>query len=231
MKINKTHTHTLGGRQGQQRNVVKYLHFGGCSTDALCASLLPLACCQLPQSVACSINKMSKMHCQREREGEKEGETEWRSDWRSESIGCSISRHDWYMACIDMDTALDFHFVGPSTALSAQCKRTSHRQHPTSIQHPFSIHPTSCVNVSVSQSVNVCISQFQISASAAAALAASLWSPLDLHNLGPTKTPSSVALPRLVVFPILNSNSQLVCKLLAPSEFWFVWNTFTQIWK
>lgn len=104
------------------------------------------------------------------------------------------------------------------------------------IQHPSNIHSASIQHhvsmcQSVSQSVNVCISQFQISASAAA-LAASLWSPLDLHNLGPTKTPSTVALPRrLVVFPILNSNSQLVCKLLAPSEFWFVWNTFTQIWK
>lgn len=102
------------------------------------------------------------------------------------------------------------------------------------IQHPSNIHSASIQHhvsmcQSVSQSVNVCISQFQISASA---LAASLWSPLDLHNLGPTKTPSTVALPRrLVVFPILNSNSQLVCKLLAPSEFWFVWNTFTQIWK
>lgn len=150
MKINKTHTHT----RGQQRNVVKYLHFGGCSTAALCASLLPLACCQLPQSVACSINKMSELHCERKRERRRErGRTEWRSDWRSESIGCPISRHDWYMACIDMDTVLDFHFVG----LSAQCKRTSHRQHSTSIQHPFSIHPTSCVNVSVSQSVSQCL--------------------------------------------------------------------------
>lgn len=230
MKINKTHTQTRGGRDRDNKEMLLNICISGDAARMHCVR----HCCRSPVASCHSQLPAQSIKCQKciaqptKREREREGETEWRSDWRSESIGCPISRHDWYMACIDMDTVLDFHFVGPSTALSAQCKRTSHRQHPTSIQHPFSIHPTSCVNVSVSQSVNVCISQFQISASA---VAASLWSPLDLHNLGPTKTPSSVALPRLVVFPILNSNSQLVCKLLAPSEFWFVWNTFTQIWK
>lgn len=173
-------------------------------------------CCRSPVASCHSQLPAQSIKCQkciaREREGEKEGATEWRSDWRSESIGCPISRHDWYMACIDMDTVLDFHFVG----LSAQCKRTSHRQHSTSIQHPFSIHSASIQHhvsmcQSVSQSVNVCISQFQISAPAAA-LAASLWSPLDLHNLGPTKIPSTVAL--LVV--------SLYSQFSIPIPNWFV---------
>lgn len=112
-------------------------------------------CCRSPVASCHSQLPAQSIKCQKciAREREKEAATEWRSDWRSESIGCPISRHDWYMACIDMDTVLDFHFVG----LSAQCKRTSHRQHSTSIQHPFSIHPTSCVNVSVSQSVSQCL--------------------------------------------------------------------------
>lgn len=202
----------------------------------------PVASChsRLPLPVACSINKMSEMHC---RASCKRGRdwAEWRTDWRSESIGCPISRHDWYMACIDMDTVLDFHFVGPSTALSAQCKRTSHRQHPTS-RHPQH-HVSMCQ--SVSQSVNVCISQFQISAlgphpTSRLRLLLLLLLLFDRPSIYITwarqrpqaqRQEATRLAPSLGVFPILNSNSQLVCKLLAPSEFWFVWNTFTQIWK
>lgn len=159
MKINKRRRQG----QGQQRNVVKYLHFGGCSTDALCASLLPLACCQLPQSVACSINKMSEMHCERERKRERVNDVV--TGGASRLVVRFLGMTDIWLV-LTWTQFLTFILLG--FLHNANGRATDN------IQHPFSIHSASIQHhvsmcQSVSQSVNVCISQFQISASAAVA--------------------------------------------------------------
>lgn len=103
------------------------------------------------------LNQSRSRSRSRKQNRDRKRDIEWLTDWRTEGLtdkqpngqthwgpnclglGWLISRHDWYMACIDMDTVLDFHFSWMKTTISQAASQ------------PVSQH--ACVNMSVSQSV------------------------------------------------------------------------------
>lgn len=173
MKINKTHTHTHTGDAGRDnKEMLLNICISGDAARMHCVR----HCCRSPVASCHSQLPAQSIKCQKciARETEKERPNDVVTGGASRLVVRFLGMTDIWLV-LTWTQFLTFILLAHRQRFlhNANGRATDSIQHPSNI-HSASIQHHVSMCQSVSQSVNVCISQFQISASAAAALAASL---------------------------------------------------------